>query len=84
MSGSINAGEACDLRITRRASDSIYAGIVRLVAAAQKSKAPMARMADRDRLLFAEVTVVPATAAWWITGDPIRAVTVLVVAPPVR
>jgi cation transport ATPase len=82
MSGSINAGEACDLRITRRASDSIYAGIVRLVAAAQKSKAPIARMADGDRLLFAGVTVVPATAAWWVTGDPIRAVAMLVVASP--
>ena len=43
MSGSTNAGEAFDLRVTRRAADSAYAGIVRLVEAAQKSKAPMAR-----------------------------------------
>lgn len=82
MSGSTNAGEAFDLRVTRRAADSTYAGIVRLVEAAQESKAPMARLADRYSLLFLIVTVALATAAWWFTGDPIRAVAVLVVATP--
>ncbi len=82
MSGSTNAGEAFDLRVTRRAADSTYAGIVRLVEAAQASKAPMARLADRYSLLFLAVTVALATAAWWFTGDPIRAVAVLVVATP--
>ncbi len=82
MSGSTNAGEAFDLVVTRRAADSTYAGIVRLVEAAQASKAPMARLADRYSLLFLAVTVALATAAWWFTGDPIRAVAVLVVATP--
>jgi heavy metal translocating P-type ATPase len=82
MSGSTNAGDAFDLRVTRRASESTYAGIVRLVEAAQASKAPMARLADRYSLLFLAVTVALATAAWWFTGDPIRAVAVLVVATP--
>ena len=82
MSGSTNAADAFDLRVTRRAADSTYAGIVRLVEAAQASKAPMARLADRYSLLFLAVTVALATAAWWFTGDPIRAVAVLVVATP--
>jgi heavy metal translocating P-type ATPase len=82
MSGSANVGDAFDLRVSRRAADSTYAGIVRLVEAAQKSKAPMARLADRYSLLFLAVTVALATAAWWFTGDPIRAVAVLVVATP--
>ncbi len=82
MSGATNAGEAFDLRVTRRAADSTYAGIVRLVEEAQKSRAPMARLADRWSLLFLAVTVALATAAWWFTGDPIRAVAVLVVATP--
>ena len=82
MSGSTNAGEAFDLRATQIAADSTYAGIVRLVAAAQASKAPMARLADRYSLVFLAVTVTLATAAWWFTGDPIRAVAVLVVATP--
>ncbi len=82
MSGSTNSGEPFDLRATHRAADSTYAGIVRLVEAAQKSKAPMSRMADRYSLWFLGLTLFLATAAWWFTGDPIRAVAVLVVATP--
>ena len=82
MSGVTNAGEAFELRATRAASESTYAGIVRLVEAAQKSRAPMARLADRYSLLFLGATIALATGAWWFTGDPIRAVAVLVVATP--
>jgi P-type E1-E2 ATPase len=82
MSGSTNAGEAFDLVATRPAKDSTYAGIVRLVEEAQRSKAPMSRLADRWSLGFLLVTVAIAFAAWWFTGDPIRAVAVLVVATP--
>ena len=82
MSGSTNAGDAFDLTATHEAKDSTYAGIVRLVEQAQRSKAPMARLADRWSLGFLAVTVGIAFAAWWFTGDPIRAVAVLVVATP--
>ena len=82
MSGSTNAGETFDLVAKRPAKDSTYAGIVRLVEEAQRSKAPMSRLADRWSLAFLLVTVAIATAAWWFTGDPIRAVAVLVVATP--
>ena len=82
MSGSTNAGEAFNLVATRPAKDSTYAGIVRLVEEAQRSKAPMSRLADRWSLGFLLVTVAIAFAAWWFTGDPIRAVAVLVVATP--
>lgn len=82
LSGATNAGEAFEIEATHEARDSTYAGIVRLVEAAQASKAPMARLADRWSLGFLAVTVAIATAAWWFTGDPIRAVAVLVVATP--
>ncbi|MPQ93199.1 heavy metal translocating P-type ATPase [Thioclava sp. JE_KL1] len=82
MSGSTNAGEAFDLLAVRPAKDSTYAGIVRLVEEAQASKAPMSRLADRWSLGFLVVTLAIAFAAWWFTGDPIRAVAVLVVATP--
>ena len=82
MSGSTNAGDAFDLAATRRAKESTYAGIVRLVEEAQRSKAPMSRLADRWSMGFLAVTVAIAVAAWWFTGDPIRAVAVLVVATP--
>lgn len=82
MSGSTNAGEAFDLTASRHAAESTYAGIVRLVEEAQRSKAPMSRLADRFAMIFLGVTVLIAGLAWYFTGDPIRAVAVLVVATP--
>ncbi len=82
LSGSTNAGEAFDLTATRSAAESTYAGIVRLVEAAQRSRAPMSRLADRYAILFLALTVTLAGAAWLLTGDAIRAVAVLVVATP--
>ena len=82
MSGATNVGEAFDLVASHAAAESTYAGIVRLVEAAQRSKAPMARMADRWSLGFLAVTLVLAAMAWWASDDPVRAVAVLVVATP--
>ncbi|HTM71762.1 MAG TPA: heavy metal translocating P-type ATPase [Pseudolabrys sp.] len=82
LSGSTNAGEAFEMIATRPAAESTYAGIVRLVEDAQRSRAPMSRLADRYALVFLVLTVVLAGAAWWFSGDPIRAVAVLVVATP--
>lgn len=82
LSGSTNVGDAFDLVSTRRAAESTYAGVVRLVEAAQRSRAPMSRLADRFAIVFLVVTVALAAGAWWFTGDPIRVVAVLVVATP--
>lgn len=81
-SGSTSAGDAFDLTVARRAADSTYAGIVRLVEAAAASRAPMVRMADRYALWFLALTLVLAGLAWGISGDRVRALAVLVVATP--
>jgi len=82
LSGSTNVGDAFDLTATRLAAESTYAGVVRLVEAAQRSRAPMSRLADRYAIVFLAATVLLAAAAWLLTGDPVRAVAVLVVATP--
>ena len=82
MSGVTGIGEAFDLLAARRAAESTYAGIVRLVEAAHRSRAPMSRLADRFAMVFLGVTVVMAGGAWFWTGNPIRAVAVLVIATP--
>ena len=81
-SGAVNAGPAFDLRAIATAEGSTYAGIVRLVAEASEQKAPFVRLADRYALLFIPVTLVIAGGAWLLTGDPVRALAVLVVATP--
>ncbi len=82
MSGSTNAGEAFDLLASHRAAESTYAAIVRLVEQAEQSRAPMSRLADRYAIVFLFVTIAIAGFAWVYSGDPVRAVAVLVVATP--
>jgi P-type E1-E2 ATPase len=82
LSGATLVGAPFDLIASRPASESTYAGIVRLVESAQASKAPMARLADRYAIGFLLLTVGIAGAAWLWSGDPIRALAVLVVATP--
>jgi len=82
MSGATNVGDAFELTATYRAAESTYAGIIRLVQAAQASKAPMTRLADRFAMVFLALTIVLAGGAWLWSGDPIRALAVLVIATP--
>lgn len=81
-SGTLNAGDAFALTATATAEESTYAGIVRLVTAAQTAKSPFIRLADRYALLLLPVTVVVAGLAWALSGDPVRGLAVLVAATP--
>jgi cation transport ATPase len=63
-------------------SHSTYAGIVRMVEAARQSRAPFVRLADRYALALIPLTLLVAGAAWLLSGDPVRALAVLVVATP--
>jgi heavy metal translocating P-type ATPase len=81
-SGTINAGETFEMRASATAGQSTYAGIVRMVTAAQTAKAPFIRLADRYALLLLPVSLLVAGAAWYFSGDPIRGLAVLVAATP--
>jgi heavy metal translocating P-type ATPase len=81
-SGVVNAGSPFELRASTTAAASTYAGIVRLVEQAQASKAPFVRLADRYALAFVPLTLVVAGIALALSGDPVRALAVLVVATP--
>jgi len=82
LSGALNAGETFEMTATAPAGESTYAGIVRLVTAAQTAKAPFVRLADRYALIFLPVTLGIALFAWLISGDLIRSLAVLVAATP--
>src|SRR5665811_409474 len=82
LSGSLNVGETFELTVSASAGESTYAGIVRLVTAAQAAKAPFVRLADRYALIFLPVTLALAFVAWLISGDLIRSLAVLVAATP--
>ncbi|WP_221147014.1 heavy metal translocating P-type ATPase [Rhizobium sp. NLR8a] len=82
MSGSTNAGDAFDLKATSAAADSTYAGVIRLVEAAQRTKAPIVRLAAKFGLAFLALTLSIAASAWALTGEATRALAVIVVATP--
>ena len=81
-SGTANAGEAFELRALRPAAESAYAAVVRLVQEAESQKAPFVRLADRYALAFLPLTAVIAGLGWGLSGDPVRALAVFVVATP--
>jgi heavy metal translocating P-type ATPase len=81
-SGAVNAGVPFQLRASKRAADSTYAGIVRLVADAEATSAPFVRLADRYAGFFVLAATTVAGLAWLVAGDPVTAVAVLVVATP--
>ena len=81
-SGTVNAGETFEIRATATAGESTYAGIVRMVTAAQTAKAPFIRLADRFALLLLPVSLAVAGGAWLVSGDPVRGLAVLVAATP--
>jgi heavy metal translocating P-type ATPase len=82
LSGTTSAGGSFDLTVVRPAAASAYARIVQLVEAAGRAKAPMTRLADRFAIYFLIATVMAAGVAWLISGEPRRALAVLVVATP--
>jgi heavy metal translocating P-type ATPase len=81
-SGGVNAGGAFRLRASAGAAGSTYAAIIRLTQAAAQSRAPLVRLADRWAIGFILLTALLAGAAWALSGDPRRALAVLVVATP--
>ncbi|MEJ1160042.1 heavy metal translocating P-type ATPase [Prosthecomicrobium sp. N25] len=81
-SGTVNAGETFEMVARATAGASTYAGIVRMVTAAQTAKAPFVRMADRYALAFLPFAMAVAAFAWWLSGDKVRALAVLVAATP--
>jgi len=81
-SGVVNAGGPFHLCATTTEEDSTYTAVVRLVAQAGTERPPLVRLADRWALVFLLFTVALSAAAWVATGDPVRALAVLVVATP--
>lgn len=81
-SGVRNVGSGLELVALTSAAESTYAGIVRLVEEASESKAPSTRLADRYAFYFLIATLALAFAAWAASGDPVRALAVIVVATP--
>lgn len=82
MSGSVNQEGPVVIVVAVVAAESQYARIVALVRAAQSSKAPLQRVADRYAVLFTPLTLAVCAIAYGISGDWSRVLAVLAIATP--
>jgi heavy metal translocating P-type ATPase len=82
QSGTGNGEGQLTVRATAIARESQYYRIVELVRSAEESKAPFQRLADRYAIWFTPATLLVCAVAWMWSGDPRRALAVLVVATP--
>jgi heavy metal translocating P-type ATPase len=81
-SGVVNVADVFEILAIADAQHSTYAGIVRLVQEARESRSPSIRLADRWAGWFVPLALGLSALAWAVSGDPIRALAVLVVATP--
>jgi Cu+-exporting ATPase len=90
--GTINTSGTFVMRAERVGSDTLLAQIVRLVAQAQRSRAPIQRLADRVAAWFVPAVIVTAALTFgiWLAVGPaprfayalVNAVAVLIIACP--
>jgi Cd2+/Zn2+-exporting ATPase len=80
--GTINESGSCEIETTQVAEDTKLAQIKRLILEAQAEKSPTQRIMDRFARYFIPAILLIALATFLITGEPIRAITILIVACP--
>lgn len=80
--GSLNELGALTIQVSGVGATTTLGRIVQLVRSAQASQAPVERIANRYARYLVPFTFVLAGFVWWLSGDIMRAVTVLVVVCP--
>ncbi len=82
LSGSVNIDGAITIRASHTAAESQYEQIIKLVKNATSGQSPFVRMADRYSVPFTAIAFMVSGAAWFVSGDSMRFLEVLVVATP--
>ncbi|NDC36634.1 MAG: cadmium-translocating P-type ATPase [Proteobacteria bacterium] len=82
FSGAINGDQALRIRATRAAVDSRYARIMQVMRETEHQRVRLRRLGDSLGAWYTPLAVGIALLAWWISGDVLRFLSVLVVATP--
>lgn len=82
LSGAVNGEAALTIRAEKRAVDSRYAKIMRVMRDSEQRRPRIRRLGDRLGALYGPLAVAIAIAAWAVSGDPLLFLGVLVVATP--
>lgn len=81
-SGTINQFGTFEMKATRVGEDSSLQRMIRLVEQADANKAPIVTLTDRWATWIVAIALTSAIITWLVTGEIIRAVTILVVFCP--
>ncbi|WP_251440007.1 heavy metal translocating P-type ATPase [Veillonella intestinalis] len=81
-SGTVNQFGAFHMRATKVGEDSSIQRMIRLVQSADAGKAKIVGLADRWATWVVLIALLSAVGTWWVTGEILRAVTILVVFCP--
>ncbi len=81
-SGTVNQFGSFEMKATKVGEDSSIQRMIRLVQSADAGKAKIVRMADRWAVWIVIIALTASVLTWLITGEIIRAVTILVVFCP--
>ncbi|WP_303851912.1 cation-translocating P-type ATPase [Seleniivibrio woodruffii] len=82
FSGTVNQFGTFDMKAVKVGEDSSIQRMIRLVESADAGKAKIVGMADRWATWIVVIALVSAAGTWFVTGEIIRAVTILVVFCP--
>lgn len=82
LSGAINGDGALIVRAEQRAVDSRYAKIMQVMRNAEQRRPRLRRLGDQLGALYTPLALLIAGLAWWLSGDALRFLAVLVVATP--
>lgn len=81
-SGTLNRFGSIDVEVTRLGEDSSLQRLIKMVKEAEENKAPTQRIADKWASWLVPIALGIAVLAFFVTGEVVRAVTVLVVFCP--
>lgn len=82
MSGAVNGDNALTIRADKQAIDSRYAKIMEVMKASEQNRPNLRRLGDQLGAWYTPIAVAIALLAWFISGDVIRFLAVLVIATP--
>jgi len=80
--GTLNEVGALEVRATRVGTETTLGQIRRMVAEAKAQKAPIERILNRYAKFYTPAALILGALVWWISGDILRAITILIVFCP--
>lgn len=82
LSGAVNGDNALTIRADKLAEDSRYAKIMEVMRASEQNRPNLRRLGDQLGAWYTPLAVAVALLAWWLSGDVMRFLAVLVIATP--